>query len=290
MVVSNGVTRVAPGRLGDTAGVGYRFQLSQFDRVMKEIGGIVTGRQGRAGRAHEKMADWVRDRAIQILEDEIQAHGRGDVQRGTKHLIRAMQEPGFARADITGFTINPDDFLGSSSAALYWRGVELGSSKFVGREIHGYFKTGDKYASPNSLRRDMHLIQIGNTDGFKESAYKKRDYETAPTAGGVSGHTANPQNLGYRAVTQGGTFDPQHGPVGVMQGHGHTFSTEAGQEFHVRAKFDKRKKQKGKEDSGRFHHIIIHNPIPAYHYMTRAVEEFMRSGMAQQFYKSERVI
>jgi len=95
-------------------------------------------------------------------------------QRDTKYLERAVESPEFIHVDAEGFTFATDAFRNNPTINSYWRGIEFGSTKFVGREIHGFFRGPGGISAPS---RDLYqtnerLIQVRGRNSGRFPAFR----------------------------------------------------------------------------------------------------------------------
>jgi hypothetical protein len=146
-------------------GLSLRFQpdMSGIARGARDAKGRFTSMQTLVKQANEEMALEVANYMVKSLEESVKDRGR--TQRGTELLARAILNEENRDASIDGFVVGTD-YMDRSPAKMYWRGVEEGSSKHVGRLIYGWFadevpsEPASRYRPSEARRTNARMIQL----------------------------------------------------------------------------------------------------------------------------------
>lgn len=140
--------------------------------------GVVNGWHGRftaarnvAPAVHEQMAIECARYVQNVLKRRIaetgrsQEHPGGLLSRANRdRLVELIVDPQNRPSDEFGFTVGVASFLDSTDAAPYWRELETGTPRFVGRIIYGWWITPHgSWTGPQDVEQgtDPRLIQVG---------------------------------------------------------------------------------------------------------------------------------
>ena len=98
---------------------------------LNRIKGKFANTQGQIAEVNRRLAKVLVDLMIEELAQSIVRPGVS-----TGRLARALEDPRNRRADQFGLGVGDPEFL-DASQAKYWRAIELGTRKFVGKKIRG---------------------------------------------------------------------------------------------------------------------------------------------------------
>lgn len=156
----------------DDALVRITFQIDNFLGLALYEKGKITRAGQAAENANKEIAQGIQKKQLENLIRSVEETAR--VQRPSQYLVRAVENEDFIAYSPEGFTVGTDTALNETRIMAYWRGVEFGSERFVGREIRGYFRgvEGGKYpARSDRVRMDPRLIQVGRGGGTKHGRF-----------------------------------------------------------------------------------------------------------------------
>lgn len=137
--------------------------LQQYRAQAREI-------RAAALAANAEIALGMQAMALENLESKMSPRP----QRETKYLVRAVERTNFIHFDERGFDFATRAFTADPAINSYWRGIEFGSTKHLGRELFGFFRgtsPGRGYAPrEDRYQVDARLIQLprlpGSTGNF----------------------------------------------------------------------------------------------------------------------------
>jgi hypothetical protein len=146
----------------------------------------VAGQAARAERAikaaHTTMAEHLQEYIAVALETAVDEHGRAQRQKPeSRRLATALRSPRNRKVDSTGYTVGYLDDI--AAVRPYWRGLEVGTYKHVGRFVPGVFVDASGVPQPlgesrNDLvkirRRSPALIAAVNEAGAVEGGRARR--------------------------------------------------------------------------------------------------------------------
>lgn len=138
------------------------FQIDSFLGKVLHEKGVVTRAGLAAQNANREIAEDIQKRQLQNLIRSVEETGRP--QRPTMYLVRALEDPSWISYNPGGFTVGTESAMTETRINAYWRGLEFGSERFMGREVTGYFRDveGGKHpAMADRYRADPRLIQLG---------------------------------------------------------------------------------------------------------------------------------
>ena len=123
-----------PGGRAYRARSGMLFASSSADIGIERLNRL----KGRFANTQGQIAEVNRRLASTLVDLMIEELGASIVRPGvsTGRLARALEDPRNRRADQFGLGVGNPEFL-DASAAKYWRAIELGTRKFVGKKIRG---------------------------------------------------------------------------------------------------------------------------------------------------------
>lgn len=221
--------------------LGIRFNPSGIITGLRDELGKYQNLSGRILDAHREMADKLQQTQLRILKESIQAHRRAGVQRSSHYLENALKSDKYTVVSREGFVVNPEGYLDSTRAKAYWRHIEEGYEGFVGDTFMGYFQTGSRRRGPGAWR-DIELIQVVPAIGRQGEG--NRGTKSNPIKKIPVGRSAvvGEDNQGNRGV--GGDLD--NSAV-------HVIGDDPDRETYL---------------------ITIKNPIPAYEFLSKGVEEW----------------
>lgn len=163
-----------PGRQ-KRGGIQVTFDAAKMIRLANQARGEST-RIGRAVEvAHEQLALELSKHIAEVLKDKVDARGRVQGMRrsgrgGRKsqqdRLGNAIVSPKNRRVNQQGYTVGYLDTI--QAVAPYYRGLELGTSKHVGRYLSGVF-LGDGVAKTRNGATKGVMVQGGRSGRFTQS-------------------------------------------------------------------------------------------------------------------------
>lgn len=234
-----------------------RFRSDEMATGVRDVAGRFTSFQREMRQAHERMAINASNKIRETLQEKINQHGRPQVARthrgqGDEALLRAIVDPGNRTFGYGGFTVMDPDYMTRSVVGEYYRGLEVGSDRFVGRQFTGYFiMPGISYASRERSRTQAVMVIRG--------------------PGGESNRPGGNERV--RAVT-GDQQGFAGGAYGTRRGETATNAIPA------QSLFTPLHRREGRAGMG--HLITIENPIPAYHYIEEGFADWVASDDLQK--------
>lgn len=229
------------------------FRSDEKATYVRNALGQFTTFQRQMRQAHERMAANVAHHIQYALQTRIEETGRPQVARthagqGADLLVNTIIEPGNRTAGYGGFTVMDLDYLSRSIVNEYYRGLETGSDRFVGRQFTGFFvEPGASKASRERTRSQGVLIVRG--------------------PGGVLPGQAAAEQPSRLVGKEGQGFGG--GAYGTRRGESTTNVIPAVSLF---GPLDARD---GRAGTGGL--ITIENPIPAYHYIETGFADWIAS-------------
>lgn len=149
-----------------TPGVHFQPDMRGLVAKLGRLRGKFDSGQREMRRAMEAMATEVAEFQSEDLTAAIRAHGRMQGDRSHEHLALVWTQPDNRLADADGFVVGIDSFLAGKPAHFYFRGLEYGSTRFVGRQMRGFFRSLEGHASgplAERYKQDPRLIQTVST-------------------------------------------------------------------------------------------------------------------------------
>lgn len=227
--------------------LGFEFRGAPFTRFARDSLGRFTRLWPAVEAASLLNAQFVQKLIVEYFVDSLDVVGRP--QRESAYLRHALESSQFIRANLDGFVVNPKGYLDSSKAAPYWRNLEKGTTRFVGRKIQGFFQSRE-----------------GKAYGPMGSRYP-RDVRMFQTAAVYENHVP----AGKHAKAGFGETKT------MMQIGGGRSRVNGGRAFRV-TQNRQRNRPKPHWD------IRIKRPIRAHNYLTKAIEEAFGSGTFEHNY------
>jgi hypothetical protein len=255
-----------------TPGVHFQPDLRALVAKLGRLRGTFASGQVEMRKAMEAMAAEVAEFQAEDLTSAIGAHGRAQGDREHERLALVWTQPGNRLADADGFVVGLDSFLAGKPAHFYFRGLEYGSTRFVGRQFRGFFRSleGDRYGPmAERYKQDPRLIQTVSTVQNKGTV--SLSTLVSPTGRlrvnlSDNRNTDNRERLLEFPNTGRATIGTTHNGRGQIIPN--TKRIGAGT----------RTAQSTRGGSL----ITIRRPIQPYHFIANGGERWMRSGRAQQ--------
>lgn len=108
--------------------------------------------RAEALRINERSVQWLAKRAVKELDTAVKSTGRPAAQHGNLANTLMILENGEVHSwDVGGFRFMRRE--GMSAHAIYWRVIERGTDRFVGRTVPLRFLRGGRYILPEKQAR-----------------------------------------------------------------------------------------------------------------------------------------
>lgn len=216
--------------------------------------------------ANQKNAEYLQSLVLDAFIESLRAVDRP--QRETEYLLHALKSRDFIRWNLDGFLVNPKGYLDTTKAAPYWRNLEKGTTRFVGRELQGFFLSREGKARRPSASRypvDVRMIQTAAVYGqdFKPSPEQmSQGYQPHQTLMQIGGATAR------RHGEKGGASLTPYGSTSIVG-------------------WDRRAKQRNLSKDGKINskphwNIVIKRPIKPHDFLQTAIQQGFASDVFQQ--------
>ena len=111
-------------------------------------------------KVHHQLAEELQKQMADALEDSVRETGRAQRPKSqTNRLATVIKSPRNRRVNLDGYTVGYlDDF---AAVRPYWRGLEVGSSRHVGRFLPGSFQnTSGRLVRPIEGGKDPRYLQF----------------------------------------------------------------------------------------------------------------------------------
>lgn len=124
----------------------------------------VAGMAARADRpiraAHVRLAEELQEYISYELEQSVRRHGRAQRKKSqTDRLSTAIRSPRNRRVNVDGYTVGYLDTI--AAVRPYWRGLEVGSTRHVGRFLRGSFQNAaGNLVTPRQGGKDPRFLQF----------------------------------------------------------------------------------------------------------------------------------
>lgn len=259
-----------------TPGVHFQPDLRGLVNKLARTRGRFDSGQREMRRAMEAMAAEVAEFQAEELVAAIRQHGRVQGDRAHEHLAQVWTQPGNRLADADGFVVGIDAFLAGKPAHFYFRGLEYGSTRFVGRQFRGFFRSLEGHESgplAERYKQDPRLIQTVST--VQSGGTVSLSNLVSPTTGKLRINSSDNRNFDKRdRVLEFPTLGNQ--VIGTRH-------NGAGEIVPNTKRIGAGTRTAAPTRGGSL--ITIRRPIQPYHFIARGGERWMRSGRADEHLK-----
>lgn len=190
-----GQNQYSPRARGGTVSVSFD------SAVMAAYARRVAGMSARADKpilaAHHNLANELQSSIAVSLSDAVSRRGRAQRKKPeTARLEHALMSPRNRRVNVSGYTVGYLDAI--AEVRPYWRGLELGSSRHVGRFLRGSFmNAAGKLVAPRTGGTDPRFLQ------FRAATFAT--FAEAVSATQASGGDGNGRGLERRVGASSGS-------------------------------------------------------------------------------------
>lgn len=155
-----GITHHSPRPIpGGARTVYLSFDVGKLALVMRNRAGHLARTDGAILDAHHVMASDLQESIANVLIARVKATGRA--QKGDQALVKAVLSKKNRDVKLSGYTVG---YLGSRAEFKhvdpYFRGLEYGSNKFVGRFLRGHWRgPSGQTIRPIEGGKDLKFVQ-----------------------------------------------------------------------------------------------------------------------------------